>query len=107
MSRVADGATTRRERILEMLSYIYQAGDKGTTISRVQGHMSLLHGLTYHKTAEYVYEQQMNGLIQVEGGRLKLRRDQFERLLQLLGKEHMIDLGDLDDENPGREKGIV
>lgn len=96
MSRIADGATTRRERILDMLSYIYRAGDRGLPISQIQGHMSLAHGLTYRKTHEYIYEQQMNALIFFEGGRVKLKRDQFLRLLELQGLEGKLNLEDID-----------
>ena len=53
MSRVADGATTRRERILEMLTFIRSFGPKGVSLSTVQQHMSLLHGLTFRKSSEY------------------------------------------------------
>ena len=93
MSRVADGATTRRERILEMLTYINGFLPDGVPLSNVQMHMSLAHGLTFRKTQEYVYECQMGGLLFFEAGKIRLKLDNFRRLMELMGREHLIDLG--------------
>lgn len=93
MSRVADGATTRRERILEMLQYIQTFQPKGTSISNVMGHMALAHGLTSRKTEEYIYEMQRYGIIFFEGGKVKTKADQFKRYLELIGREHLLDQG--------------
>lgn len=86
MSRVADGATTRRERILDMLRYIRTFMPKGVGITQVQTYMSLAHGLTFKTSQKYVYEMQMAGLVEFESGMLKIDIPQFERLMQLLGR---------------------
>lgn len=96
MSRVADGATTRRERILEMLTWINSFMPTGSTTSQIQLHMSIAHGLTFRKTLEYLTEMQMGGLLFIEGGRYKIRQDNLRRLLELMGREHLIQLEDLD-----------
>ena len=86
MSRVADGATTRRERILDMLRYIRTFMPRGVGLDQVGLYMTMAHGLTRKKTQEYVYEMSQAGLLEFEAGRLKLDVAQFERLLELLNR---------------------
>lgn len=87
MSRVADGATTRRERILDMLMYIRGFMPAGVGSNQVCLHMSLAHGLTRKRTLEYIYEMQLAGILEFVAGKIRIDVPQFERLMELMGRE--------------------
>lgn len=87
MSHVADGATTRRERILDLLAYIQQTQPKGCPVVQAQQHMSLAHGLTFRKTEEYIYELRLAGVLIINNGLLIIRNDQFKRMMELVAPE--------------------
>jgi len=94
VSRVADGATTRRERILEMLGYIRGFQPRGVPQNQVQLHMSMAHGLTFRKTQEYIYEMEMGGVLLFEGGKLKMNIDNFRRLMALMAPDRNPETGE-------------
>jgi len=87
MSGVADGATTRRERLLEMLDYINSQQPGGPSLVEVQLHMSMTHGLTFKKTLEYVHEHQLAGVLFFEAGHIKIREKNFRRLIEIMAPE--------------------
>lgn len=87
MSGVADGATTRRERLLDMLQYVRGFMPGGLPLNQVQIYMSMAHGITYKKSAEYVYEMQQGGVLQFVAGMLKIRQDNFRRLIEIMAPD--------------------
>ena len=87
MSRVADGATTRRERLLDMLTYIQGFEPSGVGSNEVCLHMSLAHGLTRRRTLEYLYEMQLAGVITQDAGKIRIKETQFKRLMELLERD--------------------
>ena len=93
MSRIADGATTRRERILEMLGYIRGFQPRGVSLAQVQLHMSMAHGLTFKKTQEYVYEMEMGKVLHFIGGQVKMNVDNFRRLMELMAPDRNPETG--------------
>lgn len=84
---VSDGATTRKDRLMEMLQFIEGFMPKGTTVTNIQLHMSLAHGLTFRKSNEYVHEMQLGGILMFEAGLCKIQAANFKRLLELEGGE--------------------
>lgn len=94
MSRVADGATTRRERILEMLNYIRGFQPRGVSLPQIQLHMSMAHGLTFKKTQEYIYEMEMGGVLFFEAGRVRMIIENFRRLMELMAPDRNPDTGE-------------
>lgn len=87
MSRVADGATTRKERILEMLNYIRSFMPHGVKVRQVWGNMELKFGLKWETTQGYIMNQIVNGLIYEHGQRLFTHTENLDRLLKLMEPE--------------------
>lgn len=85
MSKVADGATTRRERLLDMMQYIRSFMPDGVNLTNIQLHMSLAHGLTPKRTSSYVYELQMAGVIKFDAGKIFMDLKRFKKLMDLMG----------------------
>jgi len=92
MSRSADGATTRRERILEMLTWIKSFMPEGVNESDVQLHMSLAHGLTYERTTRYLTEMTLAGILFYEGGKIRIDVKNFSKLMAALKRQHQPDV---------------
>jgi len=92
MSRTADGATTRRERILEMLTWIQSFMPDGVNESEIQVHMSLAHGLTYERTTRYLIEMTLAGILFHEGGKVKIDVKGFSKLMAALRRQQQKDL---------------
>jgi len=95
MSISSDGATVRRERLLDMLRYIRGFMPNGLSLGQVQLYMSMAHGLTYKKTQEYVYEMQQGNIIMFVGGALKAHNSNFRRLMEVMAPDRDPDTGEL------------
>jgi len=91
----SDGATVRRERILDMLRYIRSFMPRGLSLIQVQMYMSLAHGLTYKTSGSYVYEMQMSGIIVFTGGLLTVNVDKFKQLMELMAPDRDPDTGEI------------
>jgi len=92
MIRTGDGATIRRERILEMLTWIRSFMPDGVSQKDVQVHMSLAHGLTYERTTRYLMEVAMAGVVEYEGGMIKVDEQGFKKLTAALEKKALKDV---------------
>ena len=95
MSISSDGATVRRERILDMLRYIRSFMPDGLSLGQVQLYMSMAHGLTYKKSQDYVYEMQQGGILMFVGGALKAHNSNFKRLMELMAPDRDPDTGEM------------
>lgn len=84
MSGVADGATTRRERLFELLSYIATREPEGPSLLEIQQHADFVHGLTWKKTAEYIHQMQLTGVLTFQGGKVHVNPDNYARLMALM-----------------------
>jgi len=94
MSISSDGATVRRERILDMLRYIRGFMPRGLTLQQVQLYMSLAHGLTHKTSEKYVYEMQQGGVLMFVAGALKVNIPQFKRLMEIMAPDRNPDTGE-------------
>jgi len=63
--RVIDGADRRKQRLLELLSYIHTNG--GATITEMKSFMTIRFGLRHETSAKYIQELHLAGLITQEG----------------------------------------
>jgi len=97
MSGVSDGATVRRERMLDLLQYIRGFMPKGLPLSQVQLYMSMAHGLTYKTSMRYVMDFQLGKVLVIEAGYVKMRLDNFKKYLQHLAPERDPDTGAMID----------
>ena len=95
MSISSDGATVRRERILDMLQYIRGFMPRGISQNQVQLCMSMAHGLTYRKSLEYTMEMQQGGVLVFEHGFIRVKADNFKRLMELMAPDRDPDTGKL------------
>lgn len=94
MSISSDGATVRRERILDMLRYIRGFMPRGVTLQQVQLYMSIAHGLTHKTSQRYVYEMQQGGVLMFVAGTLKVKLPQFRRLMEIMAPDRNPDTGE-------------
>ncbi len=90
---VCDGATVRKERILDLLQYCRGFMPNGATIPQVQLYMSLGHGLTSRKTLEYLMEMQQGGVLNIQQNRILIKLENFKRLIEILAPERDPDTG--------------
>lgn len=93
MSGVSDGATTRRERIMDMLQYVRGFMPNGLPINQIQLYMSMAHGLTYKKSQEYIYEMQQGGVLHFNAGLVKVNQTNFRRLMEIMAPDRDPDTG--------------
>ena len=94
MSISSDGATVRRERILDMLRYTRGFMPRGVTLQQIQLYMSLSHGLTHKTSQRYVYEMTQGGVIAFVAGSLKVNIPQFRRLMEIMAPDRNPDTGE-------------
>lgn len=95
MSISSDGATVRRERILDMLQYIRGFMPRGIPLNQVNLYMSMMHGLTYKTSQSYVYEMQTGGILTFNKGFVQVHQSNFRRLMELMAPERDPDTGEL------------
>jgi len=95
MSISSDGATVRRERILDMLQYIRGFTPRGLSLNQVQLYMSMAHGLTYKTSQQYVYEMQQGGILMFVGGFVQVNQSNFRRLMEVMAPDRDPDTGEL------------
>ena len=81
---VCDGATIRKERLLDMLAYCNRFMPQGTTPSAVFLYMSMNHGLTDRTTQKYLNEMQLGGIITISMGRILMKRSNYVRMLEIV-----------------------
>lgn len=81
MSGVSDGATTRRERLFDLLQYVRGFMPRGLTITQIQMYMSIAHGLTYKTSGKYIYELQTGQMLTIKAGMVLLREDNFKKII--------------------------
>ena len=94
MSISSDGATVRRERILDLLRYVRGFMPKGVTLQQVQLYMSIAHGLTHKTSQRYVYEMQQGGVLAFVAGSLRVNMPQFKRLMEIMAPDRDPDTGE-------------
>jgi len=83
MSRVTNGASLRRTRILEMMQTINIAA--GMTMNEIQGHMWARFGLKFDTTRKYVMEAHLAGFLKEDAGTWTVT-DRYARIKPLKGK---------------------
>lgn len=94
MSISSDGATVRRERILDMLRYIRSFSPKGLSMNQVNLYMSMVHGLTHKTSTRYVYEMQQGNVLSFQGGMLQVNVTNFRRLMELMAPDRDPETGE-------------
>ncbi len=94
MSISSDGATVRRERILDLLRYVRGFMPRGVTLQQVQLYMSISHGLTHKTSQRYVYEMNQGGILAFVAGSLKVNLPQFKRLMEIMAPDRDPDTGE-------------
>lgn len=82
-----DGATLRRERILDMLAYARGFMPKGVTTTQIQLFMSINHGLKKQTSLGYIYEMQQGGILTIQNGRILILMDNFKRMIELMAPD--------------------
>lgn len=65
--RITDGATLRKTRILDLLQQIHM--NSGMHTNDCQMYMTIKYGLKWERTAEYLKELTMCGLIKDDHGK--------------------------------------
>jgi len=65
MSRVSDGASLRKRRILALLAYIKSQNPEGSTIGDLQSFMLAKFGLKYDTTSKMIQELHVGGWVTV------------------------------------------
>lgn len=93
MSISSDGATVRRERILDMLRYVRSFMPQGLAMSQVQLYMSMAHGLTHKTSMKYIMEMQQGGVLHFAGGAIRVNLENFTKLMKLLAPDRDPDTG--------------
>jgi len=83
MSRVTDGASLRRTRLLELMQTINLSG--GMTMQEIQGHAWARFGLKFETTRRYVMEAHLAGFLREDHGKWSVT-DRYTRLRPLKGR---------------------
>ena len=79
-TRVTDGATLRKSRLMGMFNFI--ADNEGATTMMVQSYMLMNHGLKFKTTSEYLYEAELAGSIKLsQSGEWVISKD-FKKYLR-------------------------
>lgn len=81
---VCDGATIRRERILDMLAYCNRFMPMGTTIAQVFLYMAMNHGLKDVTVQKYLNEMQLGGIVTIQNGRILMKLANFKRMIEIV-----------------------
>lgn len=91
---VCDGATIRRERILDMLAYARGFMPNGVTTSQITLYMSMNHGLKKQTSLGYIYEMQQGGILSIQNARVLILVDNFRRMIELMAPDRDPDTGE-------------
>lgn len=94
MSISSDGATVRRERLLDMLRYIRGFMPGGIALNAVQLYMSMTHGLTYKTSQRYVYEMDQGGVLSFSRGLIRIHNENFKTFMKIMAPERDPETGD-------------
>ena len=86
MSRVTDGASLRRTRLLEMMQMINLT--EGARMNQIQGYMWARFGLKFETTRRYIREAHLAGFIREDRGRWFVT-DRYARLKPLKGRHDL------------------
>ena len=86
MSRVTNGASLRRTRLLEMMQMINLG--KGASMNEIQGYMWARFGLKHTTTRKYVMEAHLGGFLREDHGRWFIT-DRYVRLKPLKGRHDL------------------
>lgn len=79
-TRVTDGATLRKSRLMGMFRFI--ADTEGTTTKTIQSHMLMNYGLKFKTTTDYIHEASLAGaLVLGQSGEWIIAKD-FKKYLQ-------------------------
>jgi len=88
MTEVADGATQRHARMLELLTFISSMEPHGATITQIQSHMLAVYGLKFKTTSEMVHELTLAGILKADGtARFHLTEQQRKAMAQIIKQE--------------------
>lgn len=88
-----DGATLRRERILDMLQYARGFMPTGATTNQITLYMGMNHGLKKTTTMAYIYEMQQGGILTIHNARVLILMDNFKRMIELMAPDRDPDTG--------------
>jgi len=91
---VCDGATIRRERILDMLQYARGFMPQGITLGQIQLYMSMNHGLKKQTTIGYIYEMQQGGILTIQNAKVLILVDNFRRMIELMAPDRDPETGE-------------
>ena len=81
----ADGATTRKNRQLDMLRYAQTFMPEGISHTKLMGYMDLQHGLTPATAGSYIQGMIRYGILKPEGNMLLLNQAQFDAWMDMIG----------------------
>ena len=76
-----------------MLTYVKGFMPTGVPVNQVQAYMSMAHGLTPKKVAEYLYEMNQGGIVKILGGLAFINASNFRRLIELIAPDRDPDTG--------------
>lgn len=79
-TRVTDGATLRRSRIMQMLHFI--ADTEGSSTHGVQSFMFMQFGLKFRTTSEYLHETNLAGAIALGRSGEWIVTDKYKKYLR-------------------------
>lgn len=66
-TEIPDGATQRKARLLEMLTFINTHEPRGARLTEIQAHMVATFGLKFKTTSEMLRELSLAGIVKVDG----------------------------------------
>ncbi len=81
----ADGATTRKNRILDMLRYVQTNEPSGLSHQEIVGYLDMSHGLKPRTGGGYVQRMISLGILRPRGQKLHLDESGFQRWLEVSG----------------------
>jgi len=81
----ADGATTRKNRLIDMLRYLQSNEPHGLTHQELVAYMELSHGLTARTAGNYVQRMIAHGIIRPRGLKVHLDEAGFQAWLETIG----------------------
>lgn len=81
----SDGATTRKNRLLDMLRHVQSMEPDGLSHSEIVDYLEMMHGLTPRTGGAYVQRMIAKGILRPMGQVLHLNETGFNQWMEILG----------------------
>jgi len=85
VSEPADGATTRKNRLLDMLRYVKTNEPEGLGHGEIVAYLEMCHGLTARTGGGYVQRMIALGILRPSGQKVHLDEAGFQNWLEITG----------------------